>query len=60
VGGLLFSLAEQNITPNNMNDILASQVTLKEKIKFTSVCGAHALQWAGAIISLPNRLDMIT
>ena len=60
MGGLLFSLAEQNITPNSLGGLLANQVALEANVRFASACGAHAVQRAGAISSLPNRLDINT
>ena len=60
MGGLLFSLAEQNITPNSLGELLANQVALEASIRFASACGAHAVQREGAISSLPNRLDINT
>ena len=60
MGGLLFSLAEQNITPKSLGGLLANQVALEANIRFASACGAHAVQQAGAISSLPSRLDVIT
>jgi fructokinase len=60
VGGLLFTLAEQNITPNSLGGLLTNKVALEAAIRFSSACGAHAVQRAGAISSLPSRLDILT
>jgi fructokinase len=58
VGGLLFTLAEQNITPNSLAGLLTNKAALEAVIRFASVCGAHAVQRAGAISSLPRRQDI--
>jgi fructokinase len=58
VGGLLYILSKQNLTPSNLGQWLASQTQLEAGMRFASACGAHAVQLEGAISSLPKREDI--
>ncbi len=59
VGGLLFPLAEQMITPADFESFITNTAQLETSIHFASACGAHAVQQRGAITSLPRLEDVI-
>ena len=60
VGGLLFSLAEQGITPAHLDVFITNSTQLETSIRFASACGAYAVQRQGAISSLPRLEDVIS
>ncbi|HCH33861.1 MAG TPA: carbohydrate kinase [Oceanospirillaceae bacterium] len=59
VGGLLFSLAEQEVTPADFEAFITNSAQLETSVRFASACGAYAVQRQGAISSLPRLGDVV-
>jgi fructokinase len=55
VGGLLFRLAEQAITPHNVSDLLGDADALASTLRFAAACGALATTRSGAFSAMPAR-----
>lgn len=58
VGGLLYRLAERNVSVGGLADLSADKEQLESILEFASACGAHAVTHAGAFTSLPRREDV--
>ncbi|AXS82803.1 carbohydrate kinase family protein [Marinobacter sp. Arc7-DN-1] len=58
VGGLLYRLAETEVSPARLTALGEHPEALKEMLQFASACGAHAVTRAGAFTSLPSQSDL--
>ncbi|MGY8837452.1 MAG: carbohydrate kinase family protein [Enterobacterales bacterium] len=58
VGGLLYQLGLQNLTPNSFSELCNTPETLTTIFEFASLCGAHAASYKGAFNSLPNEKSL--
>ncbi|SIS67867.1 carbohydrate kinase family protein [Neptunomonas antarctica] len=59
IGGLLYALAEQNISAPLLSDFVAIEsALLKSALTFASACGAYAVAHQGAFSSLPGKEDL--
>ena len=58
VGGLLYRLAESDVSPTLLAGLSENPDALEDILSFASACGAHAVTRAGAFTSLPNQTDL--
>ncbi|MEI8617342.1 carbohydrate kinase [Pseudoalteromonas sp. B193] len=58
VGGLLYQLGLQNLTPSSFSELCNTPETLTTIFEFASLCGAHAASYKGAFNSLPNQKSL--
>ena len=58
IGGLLASLARDDVTCETLADWLADEARLTEALTFACRCGAFAATRAGAFVSLPGTDDL--
>jgi fructokinase len=58
IGGLLASLARDDVTCETLADWLADETRLTEALTFACRCGAFAATRAGAFVSLPGTEDL--
>ncbi|MED5499356.1 MAG: carbohydrate kinase [Pseudomonadota bacterium] len=58
IGGLLASLARDDVTCETLADWLADETRLTEALTFACRCGAFAATRAGAFVSLPGTDDL--
>jgi len=58
IGGLLASLARDDVTCETLADWLADETRLTEALTFACRCGAFAATRAGAFVSLPGTSDL--
>ncbi len=58
VGGLLYQLAEREVTPEMLTELGADRGALEAILRFACACGAHAVTRPGAFSSLPARADI--
>ena len=54
IGGLIYQLAEQGITPDKLADWL-SRGCHEQALHFACACGAHAVSRRGAFVALPTQ-----
>lgn len=54
VGGLLHQLAEQNITPSNLDAWVGALPRLHATLRYASACGAVAVTRHGSFAAMPN------
>ncbi|WP_237068019.1 carbohydrate kinase family protein [Microbulbifer guangxiensis] len=57
IGGLIYQLARQQVTPANLGEWLNAE-TLIEALSFACACGAHAASLPGAFPSLPSQQSL--
>ena len=58
VGGLLYQLGLQNLTPSSFSELCNTPEILTTIFEFASLCGAHAASSKGAFNSLPNQKSL--
>ncbi len=58
VGGLLYSLSEQNIDRAALENLCKTPAALLPALQFASRCGAFTVTKQGAINTLPTKADM--
>lgn len=58
VGGLLYQLGLQNLTPSSFSELCNTPEILTTIFEFASLCGAHAASYKGAFNSLPNQKSL--
>lgn len=58
VGGLLFGLAQREVTPRSLADFLGDADALVATLRFAAACGALAVTRRGAFAAMPQRADV--
>lgn len=58
VGGLLFGLAQREVTPRSFAALLGETDVLVATLRFAAACGALAVTRRGAFAAMPERADV--